>query len=127
LTSFSFGEREGEHQIIGFSSLIAEADVQAFDRNIDWFNKTFVADNIDSTDYEELSDMNGIGEASSGFTNTFVDDAGDVIRADALTFRRADIVTFLAALDDDNSEPAISLADLARLIDQRIMVAGNEK
>jgi hypothetical protein len=116
-------ELPGEAFVVGFSvRILDETEGPRFDATLDYMNQLFLASSPaeEPSPLEDLADLEDIGEAVSGQTTTIADAAGAQYRIDVLTFRRADIATFLVLGFAVENEPDVAVSDLARLVDQRI-------
>jgi hypothetical protein len=88
-------------------------------------NQLFLAgfsDPTNTTPPVELADIDDIGDASSGLTAT-VTNEGEVYLMEVLTFRRGTVAVFLSGGHLEGSELTVSSADLARIVDGRILRA----
>jgi peptidylprolyl isomerase len=123
--SFGFGDEEEKNIVVGFSVSLDAADIPAFDEQIDFLNQLVVADAEvpEGVESELPAEPDNIGDIIASDLAIVTDDVGDTYVTDVLTFRRGNVVTFLGVLQLATGERPLDIAELARLIDQRIMAS----
>jgi len=129
VSAFGFADEAEENIVFGFSARVDEAEVPAFDQQIDSLNQLFLTSAQADADVEselstgEPAEINDIGDIIANDSAAVTDETGDTYTTDVLTFRRGNVVTFLTVLQIADGDLALDIAELARLIDRRIMAS----
>lgn len=119
-TAFGFNDNQAAQIVMGiFIPVQGGAQQTTTDKALPDLIQGFAAGVGATKSPQKLADLDEIGESRAGITS--VGPIGALSeRYDVLGFRRGDVVVLLIVAYPDGDQPAKSLADLARLLDERI-------
>ena len=122
---FAFVEYEHFELVMGFTTLLpTRLDQASFDAELgqpDYLIESFVLGlgGADILEQSQLAGLDDIGDASAGLT-VVSDTTGIPMRMDMVVFRRDVVGVFLITMYLDGDVPVIPIADLARIMDDRV-------
>ncbi len=124
---FAFSEEgDSPHLIVGLTLLIPSESGQAKFDDLTSKPEFIVGDILSTFDHNgileqnEINDLDGIGDSSYGLTSVLDMEAVEM-RVDTISFRRGVAGTLLFVLYIDGYPLEVSVQDLARILDQRII------
>ncbi len=120
---FAMADIKRAQVVMGFLMLVTRRDEQLeFDGTLQEFVQ-YTAALVGGKDYAKVDGMEDIGEARAAIT--FVGRSSSVsYRWEILGFRRAEVAAILFVAYPDGDSPAVSVGELARLLQARISQAG---
>jgi multiple sugar transport system substrate-binding protein len=122
-TAFAFSDDERFEFIAGFTVILPSRTQQIeFDEDMATNVGLFLMGAAGGMGVEDLPDLQ-IGDASAGMAIEMPGEGGEVLRLEAVLFRRGGVGAFLFAMRMAGDAPGAPIGDLARTLDERTVEA----
>jgi multiple sugar transport system substrate-binding protein len=128
-TAFGFSDDERFELVVGFTVILADRMQQIeLDEGMAMYVRLFlvvIASGMGVEDLPTPKDLPDLqfGDASAGKAAEVPDEEGDVLRLEAVMFRRGEVGAFIFAMRMTEDEPGAPIGDLARTLDERAVAA----